>query len=219
MSFVDPYRAKTEAFLAGLTESRIVGVLRSPTAEAAVEAAQAAARAGLKAIEVMFTTPGAPDALRKLRDELPEGTLLGAGTILNATHARQAAAARVDFITSPHLGEDVLDAAQGLGLPYLPGVYTPTEVTKAVALGALAIKLFPAAAAGKVFLRELYGPFPSLRVMATGGITPDQVPGFLRAGALAVGLGSYLFPTPILQSGDWVAVEGLTKAALQRSRE
>ncbi|HWG84868.1 MAG TPA: bifunctional 4-hydroxy-2-oxoglutarate aldolase/2-dehydro-3-deoxy-phosphogluconate aldolase [Deinococcales bacterium] len=216
---MDPYHAKTEQLLSRLAESRIVGVLRSPTAEAAVQAALVSGRAGLRAIEVMFTTPGAPDALRRLRDELPSGTLLGAGTILNAAHARQAAAANVDFLTSPHLGEDVLDAAQGLGLPYLPGVLTPTEVTKALALGAVGIKLFPAGASGNLYLRELFGPFPDLRVLVTGGITPDQVPSFIRSGAFAVGLGSYLFPRSLLESGDWTAVEGLTKAALVRARE
>lgn len=200
--------------VAALREAKVVGVLRAPTAQAAVEAALAAARGGLRAVELTFTTPGVLEALRELRERLP-AVLLGAGTVLGAREAEAAAGAGAAFLVSPHLGEDVLELCRARGVPYVPGVLTPTEVVRARALGAEVVKLFPAGSSGGIpYLKDLLGPFPDLQVMATGGIKPAEVPAYLRAGALAVGLGSNLFPRAALEAGDWAAVETATRQAL-----
>ncbi|WP_027891956.1 bifunctional 4-hydroxy-2-oxoglutarate aldolase/2-dehydro-3-deoxy-phosphogluconate aldolase [Calidithermus chliarophilus] len=200
--------------VAALREAKVVGVLRAPTARAAVEAALAAARGGLRAVELTFTTPGVLEALRELRERLP-AVLLGAGTVLGAREAEAAAGAGAAFLVSPHLGEDVLELCRARGVPYVPGVLTPTEVVRARALGAEVVKLFPAGSSGGIpYLKDLLGPFPDLQVMATGGIKPAEVPAYLRAGALAVGLGSNLFPRAALEAGDWAAVETATRQAL-----
>lgn len=200
--------------VAALREAKVVGVLRAPSARAAVEAALAAARGGLRAVELTFTTPGVLEALRELRERLP-AVLLGAGTVLGAREAEAAAGAGAAFLVSPHLGEDVLELCRARGVPYVPGVLTPTEVVRARALGAEVVKLFPAGSSGGIpYLKDLLGPFPDLQVMATGGIKPAEVPAYLRAGALAVGLGSNLFPRAALEAGDWAAVETATRQAL-----
>ncbi len=193
-------------------------MLRAPDAEGAVLAALAAVRGGLRAIELTFTTPDVERALRELRSALPEGVLLGAGSILTPEQARQAADVGADFLVSPHLGEDVLAVAQAASLPYLPGVLTPTEIVRARAMGAGVVKLFPTASTGgPAYLKDLLGPFPDLQVMVTGGIGPAEVPAYLAAGALAVGLGSHLFPKTPLQQQDWDAVECATRTALQQA--
>jgi len=121
----------------------VVGVLRAPSAELALTALRAAVRGGLRALEVTFTTPGAEAVLRELARTLPEGVLLGAGTVLDAAQAEAAVESGAAFLVSPHLGEDVLEVARRHGVPYLPGVLTPTEVVRALHLGAEVLKVFP----------------------------------------------------------------------------
>ncbi|MBO1437655.1 bifunctional 4-hydroxy-2-oxoglutarate aldolase/2-dehydro-3-deoxy-phosphogluconate aldolase [Meiothermus sp. CFH 77666] len=201
-----------------LAQVRVVGVLRAPSVPGAVEAALAAARGGLRAIELTFTTPGVLEAMRELREQLPEGVLLGAGTVMNAQQGRSALEAGAGFLVSPHLGEDLLELAREVGVPYVPGVLTPSEVARAKGLGADVIKLFPVGSCGGVgYLKDLLGPFPNLQILATGGIRPAEVPAYLQAGALAVGLGSNLFPRGALEGGDWAAIEVATRRALEEA--
>ena len=201
-----------------LREMGVVGVLRAPSATSAVAGSLAAVRGGLRAIELTFTTPDVGAALRQLKAELPDGVLLGAGTILNAQQAHEAIDAGAAFLVSPHLGEDVLEVSKAAGVPYLPGVLTPTEIVRARRLGAEVVKIFPAGSAGgAAYLKDLLGPFPDLQAMVTGGIQPAEVGTYRNAGALAVGLGSNLFPKAALQNGDWDAVEAATKAALAQA--
>jgi len=135
-----------------------------------VGAALAAARGGLRAVELTFTTPGALEALRELRGRLPGDVLLGAGTVMNARQGLAALEAGAAFLVSPHLGEDVLELCRARGAPYVPGVLTPTEVVRAQVLGAEVVKLFPAGSSrGVPYLKDLLGPFPGLPVLATGG--------------------------------------------------
>jgi 2-dehydro-3-deoxyphosphogluconate aldolase/(4S)-4-hydroxy-2-oxoglutarate aldolase len=198
-----------------LAQVRVVGVLRAPSARAAVEAATAALRGGLRALELTFTTPGVLQALGELRAHLPEGVWLGAGTVMSAEEGRSALEAGAAFLVSPHLGEDLLELCRARGAPYVPGVLTPSEVVRARSLGAEVVKIFPAGLSGGVaYLKDLLGPFPDLPVLATGGIKPSEVPAYLEAGVLAVGLGSGLFPKVALEQGDWAAVEAATRRAL-----
>ncbi|GGS39912.1 bifunctional 4-hydroxy-2-oxoglutarate aldolase/2-dehydro-3-deoxy-phosphogluconate aldolase [Deinococcus knuensis] len=210
-----PAETRTRDLLAQVSRAGVVGVLRAPHADAAVQATLAATRAGLQVTELTFTTPGVTDALHALSRALPAGTLLGAGTVMNAAQATAAIEAGAAFLVSPHLGEDVLRVALEAGVPYLPGVLTPTEIVRALTLGAPAVKLFPAGSAGgAAYLRDLLGPLPQLQVMVTGGVRPDEVEAYRHAGALAVGLGSNLYPKAALTQGDWLAVEHATRAAL-----
>ena len=175
----------------------------------------AAARAGLKALEVTYTTPSASDALRALRDALPPNVLLGAGTVVEREQARSALASGASFLVSPHLDEEVLADALAAGADFVPGVITPSEISRALRLGAKTLKLFPIGSSGGLpYLKDLLGPYPALSTMVTGGVTPREVPEYLAAGAVAVGLGSNLFPRAALERGDWAAVEAATRAAL-----
>lgn len=205
--------------LGALHAARVVGVLRAATPEQAVHAARAAVRGGLRALELTFTTPGVAGALAELRGELAGRVLLGAGTVLNAAQAAEALEAGAAFLVSPHLGEDVLEVARAAGVPYLPGVLTPTEAVRALTLRAPAVKLFPARLGGPAYLRDLRGPLPELQVMATGGIELHEVGDYLAAGALAVGLGGQLFPAAALRAGDWKVVEVAVREALRNVRQ
>lgn len=212
-----PANLLNTALAKSLRQAGVVGVLRAPDADRAVQAGRAAVRGGLRVLEVTFTTPNAAEVLRQLRGARPD-VLLGAGTVMNAEQAAAAVRSGAQFLISPHLDEDLLNAAHRLGVPYLPGVLTPSEVTRALRLGAEIVKLFPiGSSGGTAYLRDLLGPFPELPVLVTGGVAPGEVGAYLASGALAVGLGSFLFPRSALHSGNWAEVERATRAALTQA--
>lgn len=178
-------------FVTRLAELRVFAIVRASSAAAALEIAHALTRGGLRAIEITFTTPGAAEVLARLREELPT-TLLGAGTVLDVAALDAARKAGADFAVSPHLDPALVAAARERHLPYLPGVFTPTEALTAWRSGATALKLFPAAQLGPGHLAALRGPFPELPFVPTGGIDASNLAAWLGAGALAVGIGGSL---------------------------
>ncbi len=199
-----------------LADAKIIGILRAQSADAAVQAGMAAANGGLKAIEVAFTTPNAALAIRQLREQLPSDVLLGAGTVMTVDGAKQALDAGALFLASPHLNEAVLEASLSAAAHYIPGVLSPTEIARALELGAAMVKIFPIGALGGIgYLKDIFGPFPDLRVMATGGISPGEVTNYLQAGARVVGLGSKFFPAVELTRGDWAGITASTRSALE----
>jgi len=186
-----------------LRAARVIAVLRTPDADSAVRAAQALAEGGVRAIELTFTTPGAEDAVRRARAELGDEVLVGAGTIRDRAQLEAALAAGAEFLVTPHLDLVLLAAMVATGRLVLPGTLTPSEVAAALDGGAEAVKLFPASAVGRSYLKALHGPFPGLPVVPTGGIGPGDVQAWLDAGAVAVGAGGDLCPAALVAEGRW----------------
>jgi 2-dehydro-3-deoxyphosphogluconate aldolase/(4S)-4-hydroxy-2-oxoglutarate aldolase len=197
--------------LGRLRAARAVAVVRAGSGDEALRIADALDAAGLGAIELTFTTPGVAEALAEARRRFPR-LLLGAGTITTTGQLDAALDAGADFLVSPHLDPVLHGAAIASGRLVLPGVLTPSEVAVALDLGAVAVKLFPASTVGIGHLKALFGPFPGLQVMPTGGITPAAARDWLAAGAFAVGLGGELLPRPLREAGDW---EGITRNAAE----
>ncbi|MFI1992130.1 bifunctional 4-hydroxy-2-oxoglutarate aldolase/2-dehydro-3-deoxy-phosphogluconate aldolase [Actinoplanes sp. NPDC020271] len=172
---------------AAIVDSGIVAVLRAPTAAGFAAVADVLVAAGITALEVTLTSAGALQAITELRDRLPAGTIVGAGTVLTAADATAAVDAGASFLVSP-----VLDTLAGQAVPCYPGAFTPTEVYSAHRAGAPLIKLFPAGGLGPGYLKDLRGPLPQVKIMPTGGVGLDDIPAWIRAGAAAVGLGGPL---------------------------
>jgi Entner-Doudoroff aldolase len=151
-------------------------------------------RGGLDVMEVTLDHPGGIESVRRIAADLPEPALVGAGTVTDVRQVTAAAAAGARFCVSPHTDPVVIAAALEAGLEPVPGAATPTEVATARAAGARLVKLFPAGPLGPGYLRALGGPFHDVAFVPTGGIRHDEVDGWLRGGAVAVGLGSDLVP-------------------------
>ena len=154
-----------------LAERGILAVVRAGSADRAVAAGNALAEGSVTAIEVTFTVPDAVLAIARLAAD--DSLLVGAGTVLTPDQAAAAVQAGARFVVSPHLDERVLDAAEELGVPALPGVFTPTEVARAMRRCSL-VKLFPASLGGPALLSALRGPFPDLAAIPTGGVDTRQ---------------------------------------------
>ena len=209
-----------------LREAGIVAVVRTPSANAAVEVVQALHAGGVVAAEVTFTVPDAAEALRQVKaladaGDLP-GLILGAGTVITREQAEAAVDAGARYLVSPHLARDVVDVAIERGVAALPGALTPGEVYAARAAGADVVKIFPAARMGPSYLKDLSGPYPDIPLMPTGGVNAGNVGEWLAAGAVAVGVGSELVHKPAVAAGDWGEITRRAAdfaAAFRRARD
>ncbi|MFD7921839.1 bifunctional 4-hydroxy-2-oxoglutarate aldolase/2-dehydro-3-deoxy-phosphogluconate aldolase [Streptomyces sp. NPDC059740] len=186
-----------------VTAQRVFGIVRKPTAREAVAAAHAVLDAGLEAVEVALTTPGARTALAELTRERP-AALVGAGTVLDAAAAREAVEAGARFLVSPSLHPEVIRTGHRYGVPVIPGVTTPTEMVRALEEGADALKLFPATTATPGWLRDVRAALPQAPVIPTGGVTIDSAPEWIAAGAVACGMGSALTSGGVQEAGERV---------------
>jgi 2-dehydro-3-deoxyphosphogluconate aldolase/(4S)-4-hydroxy-2-oxoglutarate aldolase len=193
--------------------SPVIPVVVLDDADLAVPMARALAAGGVRIVEVTLRTPAALEAIRRIAAEVPE-TLVGAGTVTAPAHALAAAEAGAAFLVTPGTTDAVLDAAEGTGLPVLPGAATVSEAMRLAERGYTALKFFPAEAAGGVpFLRSVAGPLPGLTFCPTGGITPQTAPAYLALPNVACVGGSWLTATT-----DLARIESAAHAATALTR-
>ena len=180
---------------AGIVEGGVVAIARKLTAATVRDVADGLLHGGVRALEITLNDPEdrALDALHAIAGHTEGATLdVGAGTVLTIDAAARAIDAGATFVVSPHTDPALVEWAASRGIPCFPGAFTPTEVLAAWRAGAAAVKLFPASVAGPAFVREFRGPFPHIPLLPTGGVTAETAANFIRAGAVAVGLGSWL---------------------------
>jgi 2-dehydro-3-deoxyphosphogluconate aldolase/(4S)-4-hydroxy-2-oxoglutarate aldolase len=158
---------------------------------------------GVRALEVTMTVPGAVELIRELAPALPDGFLLGAGTVTDARTARAVIEAGASFVVSPVLRPEVIAACHERDVPAVPGCFSPTEILTAHECEADIVKVFPATALGPQFIRDVRAPMPQVKLMPTGGVTLDNAGDWIRAGAVAVGLGSALLDAKAIESGRY----------------
>lgn len=207
--------------VATLREVGIIPVIRAPGADAAVAVVEALLQAGLTVAEITMTVPDAIDAIGAVASRFPT-VLVGAGTVTDAVTARRAVDAGAEFVVSPCLVRDVIDAAHRADVAVLPGALTPGEVFEAFRLGGDMVKVFPAqSVGGAAYLRALRGPFPDIPLVPTGGVTLENMAEMFEAGAAAVGVGTELISKDALARRDYAAIGALAKdflAAARRAR-
>jgi len=177
---------------AAVATQRVVAIVRAPDADAARAAVWLLVEAGLQVVEVSLTTPGALEVIAEVAARRVPGLVLGAGTVLDGATARLAVLAGARFLVSPSLQEDVLRTAHRYGVATLPGAATAAEAVRAMELGADLVKLFPASAYGPKATGDLLQALPQVPLVPTGGVTLADAPDYIRAGAVAVGMGSSL---------------------------
>lgn len=184
-----PTRAET---VAALEACGVVAVIRLKEAGALRAVVDALAAGGVRALEVTMTVPGAIGLIREIAPSLPPDVVLGAGTVLDAETAQAAVEAGARYVVSPVFREEVLRVCHRFDVAALPGCFTPTEILTAWEAGADVVKVFPATALGPGYFRDLRGPFPQLRLMPTGGVSLANAGEWIRAGAVAIGVGTAL---------------------------
>jgi Entner-Doudoroff aldolase len=199
---------------ATIERTRVSAIIRTNDQALASDAMGAAVEGGFRVIEFTLTTPGALELIRTFsqRDDL----LVGAGTVMSKTQAREAVSAGARFLVSLIVDPEVISEAASLDAVSIPGAYTPTEMETAHRLGADFVKVFPMPAGDVGFIEAIRGPLPHLRLFPTAGVTPENFVDFLDAGCAGVGFVRTLFLPADLASADFAAIRNRAISITQR---
>ena len=193
-------------WLLELRESPVIAVIRSPDLQIGRKMAIAVAAGGIKSIEITANSDRPWDLIELLKAELPQCSI-GTGTVITLADLRNAIACGAKYIFTPHLDPSLVQMAIASNIPIIPGALTPTEIITAWQTGATAIKVFPIQAVGGIdYLKVLQGPIGQIPLIPTGGVTIDNAPDFIAAGAVGVGLAGGLFPLGELHQADWASI-------------
>lgn len=189
----------------------IIGIIRGLDTALFGEVMNVSFTAGLQAIEITMNTENALNAVSHLRPGIPDGKLLGMGTIRSLDEAKQAVEAGAMFLVTPNTNTRVIEYAGAKSVPVISGALTPTEVYTAWSAGADMIKVFPCGLFGPGYIRELRGPYDQIPLVAVGGVTPGNIKEYFDSGVSAVGAGTALFGKEALKERDMEKLAGNVK--------
>lgn len=205
-----------DSLRAALTACPAVAILRARNADRFPVVIDTLTDAGIRAVEITFTTEGAVGAIEEFARRKSDDVAVGAGTVLTADDARRAVDAGATYLISPAVCLDVISEGTRLGVPVLPGALTPTEILTAHRAGAAMVKVFPAnQVGGPAYLKAIRGPLPGIELVPTGGVAIESVVGYLEAGAVAVGVGSPLQGDAADPDGDLAALATRARRLVQ----
>jgi 2-dehydro-3-deoxyphosphogluconate aldolase/(4S)-4-hydroxy-2-oxoglutarate aldolase len=196
-----------------IRDTGLIPVVRAESADQALRAVEAIKAGGVDVLEVTMTVPGAIGVIEQLAKTYGAEALIGAGTVLDPETARACIQAGAQFIVSPALSEETIAFCREQNVAVFPGALTPTEVVRAWNAGADAVKVFPAGAVGGAsYLKALKAPLPQIELVPTGGVNLKTAADFIKAGAMALGVGADLVDMKALREGN---AELITQRARQ----
>jgi 2-dehydro-3-deoxyphosphogluconate aldolase/(4S)-4-hydroxy-2-oxoglutarate aldolase len=173
---------------------------------------------GVVALEITFTVPGAHTVIEELSKRFSRGEiLLGAGTVLDAETARIAMLSGAQYIISPSVNPDTARICNRYQMPYMPGIATPTEAVQALECGCDVLKVFPGESLGPTFVKAVKAPLPQAQLMPTGGVAVNNVAEWIKAGAVAVGVGGHLIAGA--KTGDFKSISTTARQFLEEIRK
>ena len=189
-----------------LHEHGVIAVVRLDDLTAAIDVTKALVAGGVTAVEFTFTNPRAGQAIEAVRAELGDQAQIGAGSVLDSETARIAILAGAQYIVTPTFKHATVELCNRYGIPTVIGAFTATEMLTAQEAGADYIKVHPASLGGPKYLKDILAPLPFLRLIPSGGVTPDNAADFIRAGAVAVAMGSNLVDGKTVADRDWQTI-------------
>ncbi|MCA0972153.1 bifunctional 4-hydroxy-2-oxoglutarate aldolase/2-dehydro-3-deoxy-phosphogluconate aldolase [Halobacillus litoralis] len=182
--------------------SKVIPVIRQADPATIGSIMEALYEGGIRTVELTAETAGIEQLIGDLNKEWGDRMMIGAGTVLDSETARSLIMAGASFIVSPVLDEATVKLCNRYGVPYIPGVFTPTEMVQAYETGAQMVKLFPASSLGPEHIKSIKGPLPQVSVMATGGVNLANMMDYIHHGADAVGVGSQLVNPKLLHTRE-----------------
>lgn len=204
---------KTEV-IQQIIQAGVVAVVRAENAMQATKIAEACMEAGIKSIEITFTVPGALKIIESLCTTYSaDQILVGAGTVLDKETARAAILAGAKYVVSPCLDVETVQLCNTYGITCMPGAMTVKEAVEGMRAGADIIKIFPGELFGPSIIKAFKGPLPQMQMMPTGGVTIENIPDWIKAGAVAVGVGSSL--TAGAKTGNYASVVNIGKQMVE----
>jgi len=181
--------------------SKLVAIVRLDDPAELDPVVDALLEGGVRIIEATMTIPGllkhVPSLIRRVGDEM----VFGIGSVLNAEMAKNVVDSGASYIVSPVMKKEIIDTARSADIASVIGAYSPTEIQTAWELGSDVVKVFPADTLGPSYIKGVKAPMPHLKLLPTGGVTVENVPDWLRAGAFALGVGSALVDLKAIRAG------------------
>jgi 2-dehydro-3-deoxyphosphogluconate aldolase/(4S)-4-hydroxy-2-oxoglutarate aldolase len=196
----------------------VVAVIRLQDGSRLRAVVDALAAGGITALEVTMTVPRAIELIGEIAPTLPAGFVIGAGTVVDPETARAAVHAGARFIVGPVFRPAVIEASHTAGAAAMPGCFSPTEILAAWDAGADVVKVFPATAVGPAYFKDLRGPLPHVKLMPTGGVSLENAGDWIRAGAVAIGVGAALVDPKLVAAGNYAAITERAKRFVERVR-
>ena len=207
-----------EKIIAKITECGLVAVVRAESSEQGLKIAEACAKAGVAGIEITFTVPGAADVIKDCVKNFSNGEIIvGAGTVMDAETARVAILSGAQYIVSPYLNLETVKLCNHYRVPVMPGAMTIKEVVESMEAGADIVKIFPGEVFGPTIIKAVRGPIPYAKMMPTGGVSLENVDQWIKAGAVAVGVGGNL--TKGAKTGDYASVTSIAEQFIAKIKE
>ena len=203
-----------------LATKRIVPVVVLKDVNSAEPLAEALLRAGLDIIEITFRTAAGAEAIKRIAAKYPE-MLVGAGTLLEPEQVQRAKDMGATFGVAPGLNQTVVEKANAIGLPFMPGIMTPSELEQALGLGCKTVKFFPAQPAGGVaMIKGMLGAYrhTGVRFMPTGGVDRKSLLDWLAVPEVVAVGGSWMVEPALLDKGDWAEVEKRSREAVEAAK-
>ena len=199
-------KAKTIEFI---EENKIIAICRGIYGESLVNLVTALYEGGIRLVEVTFDQ-GDKDCLTKTSEAIKlltsrfDGKVkIGAGTVVTARQVHEAKNSGAEYIIAPNVNKEVIETANNLNMVTIPGAMTPTEILEAHFAGADFVKLFPAGTLGLNYAKDLLGPINNVKLIATAGVTPDNLEAFLKLGFSGAGISSYLTNKTLVNEGKF----------------
>ena len=192
-----------------LTHPGVIAVVRTQQPEQVLPLCAALVDGGITALEITFTVPNACEVVAAVSRAFGDRATVGVGTVLTAFQLKSALDAGAEFFVTPICRPELVPLAPTAGRPIMLGAYTPTEAQLAHEAGADFVKLFPADNHGPKGVRAFRAPLPHLRIVPTGGVTLANAGEFIKAGCVALGVGSTLITAESLSKNDWPALRKL----------
>ncbi|MFH1791711.1 MAG: bifunctional 4-hydroxy-2-oxoglutarate aldolase/2-dehydro-3-deoxy-phosphogluconate aldolase [Candidatus Omnitrophota bacterium] len=184
----------------------LMGILRGIERAAIAPLAEAAAAAGLKAVEITMNTGGAPELISQMARAAQGRFDVGAGTVLTANDLKRALDAGASFVVLPVAVPEVVEYCAKNSIPVFPGALSPQEIYEAWRMGATMVKVFPAKFFGPAYLREIKGPFAEIKLLACGGVSTANIGDFFSAGASAAAFGASVFKPDEIRAGRFADI-------------
>ena len=194
-----------------LAETGIVAIVRGMEPGTCLRLAEAYLAGGIRLVEVTFDQTGDSEktlaAIAAIRREFSAEMCVGAGTVLTADQLKGVVDAGGEFMVTPNVNPALIALAAKNGLATMPGAFTPSEIVTAHEAGADVVKVFPIRALGSQYIRDVLAPLKHIKLMAVGGVTPDNAAEFLKAGCVGVGASGALVNREWIAAGDWRRIE------------
>ena len=213
-----------EEIKASVLEGRIIAIIRGFAPDVCLKLSEAYARGGIKLIEVTFnqkspeTWKDTAAAIRAIKERFSGSVRVGAGTVLTEEQLDMCEQAGGEYMITPNVNTALIRECVRRGLVAMPGALTPSEAVDAWEAGAGFVKIFPAGSLGPAYVKALRAPLSHIPFLAVGGVGPDNVADFMRAGCVGAGVGGNLTNKEWIAAGEWCRIEDVARQLIERSK-